>query len=39
MVQKIYSEMQLVSCTKTHHDVTDFLGIGMVKNTSTWISW
>ena len=31
--------MHLVSCTNTHHDVTDFVDLGMVKNTKTWISW
>ena len=31
--------MHLVSCTNTHHDVTDLVGLGMVKNTKTWISW
>ena len=30
--------MQPVSCTNTHHDVTNFIN-GMVKNTKTWISW
>ena len=39
MVQKIYSEMHLVSCTKTHHDITDLVNHRMVKNTKTWISW
>ena len=39
VVQKIYSKMHLVSCTNTHHDVTDFVDLGMVKNTKTWISW
>ena len=39
MVQKIYSKMHLVSCTTTHHDVTDSVDLGMVKNTITWISW
>ena len=29
----------LVSCTNTHHDITDLLNYGMVKNTKTWISW
>ena len=31
--------MHLVSCTNTHHDVTDFVDLGMVKNTKSWISW
>ena len=25
--------------TNTHHDVTDLVNHGMVKNTETWISW
>ena len=25
--------MHLFSCTNTHHDVTDFVDLGMVKNT------
>ena len=36
MVQKIYSKMYLVSCTDTHHDVTDSVNYGMVENTKTW---
>ena len=39
LVQKIYSKMFLVSCTNTHHDVTDSVNRGMVKNTKRWISW
>ena len=39
MAQKIYSKMHPVSCTNIHHDVTDLLNHGMVKNTKTWISW
>ena len=31
--------MHPVSCTDTHHDVTDLLNHGMVKNAKTWISW
>ena len=31
--------MHLVSCTNTHHDVTDFVDLGIAKNTKTWISW
>ena len=27
-----------VSCTNTHHEVTDLVNHGMVKNTETWIS-
>ena len=38
VVQKIYSEMHLVSCTNTHHDVADLVN-HKVKNTKTWISW
>ena len=29
--------MHLVSGTNTHHDVTDFVNHGMVKNTKTWL--
>ena len=29
--------MHPVSCTNTHHDVTDLVNNGMVKNTKTWI--
>ena len=36
---KRYSKMHLVSCTNTHHDITDFVDLGMVKNIKTWISW
>ena len=39
VVQKIYSKMHLVSCTNTHHDITDLVNHGMVKNTKTWIYW
>ena len=38
MVQKIYPKMNLVSCNNTHHDVTNLVNQGMVKNTKTWIS-
>ena len=31
--------MHLFSCTNTHHDFTDFVDPGMVKNTKTIISW
>ena len=30
VVQKIYSKMHPVSCTNTHHDVTDLVNYGMV---------
>ena len=30
--------MHLFSCTNTHHDFTDFVDPGMVKNTKTIIS-
>ena len=30
--------MHPVSCTNTHHDVTDLVKHPMVKNTKTWIS-
>ena len=39
VIQKIYSEMHLVSCTNTHHDITDLLNHGRVKNAKTWIFW
>ena len=39
MLQKIYSKMYLVSCTNSHHDVTDLVNQEMVENTKTWISW
>ena len=39
MVQKIYSKMHAVSCTKTHHDVTDLVNYSMVRNTEIWLSW
>ena len=29
----------MISCTNPHHDVTDLVNHGMVKNTGTWISW
>ena len=29
--------MRSISCTNTHHDVTDLVNHGMVKNTITWI--
>ena len=31
VVQKIYSKTHPVSCTNTHHDVTDLVSHGMVK--------
>ena len=37
MVQKIYSKMHPVSCTNTHHDITELVNQGMVKYTKTWI--
>ena len=39
VAQKIYSKMHPVLCTNTHHDVTDLVNHGMVKNTKIWISW
>ena len=39
LVQKIYLKMHPVSCSDTHHDVTDLVNHGMVKNRKTWISW
>ena len=38
VVQKIYLKMHSVLCTNAHHDVTDLVNHGMVKNTKTWIS-
>ena len=32
-------KMDPVSCTNTHHAVTDLENHGMVENTKTWISW
>ena len=31
--------MHIVSCTNTHHDATDLLNHGTVKNTKTRITW
>ena len=31
VVQKIYSDMNPVSCANTHHDVTDLINHRMVK--------
>ena len=31
--------MHIALCTNTHHDVTDFVDLGMVKNIKIWISW
>ena len=39
MVQKMYPKMHPVPCTNIHHDITDLVNQGMVKNTRTWISW
>ena len=39
MVQNIYSEMHLVSCTNTHCDVTDLVYHKMIKSIKTWIPW
>ena len=33
------TEKCTVSCTNTHHDVTDLVNYGIVKNAKTWISW
>ena len=30
--------MHFVSCTNTHHDITDLVNYGMVKKTKTWLS-
>ena len=34
---KRYLKMHPVFCNNTHHDVTDFVNHGMIKNTKTWI--
>ena len=31
--------MHPLSCTDTHHGVTDLVNFGMAKNIKTWISW
>ena len=31
--------MHPVSCTTTHHDITDLVNHGIVKNRKAWISW
>ena len=31
--------MHTATCSNTHHDVTDFINLGMVKNTKTWLPW
>ena len=36
---KRYIQKWTVSCTNTHHDVTDLLNHGIVKNTKKWIYW
>ena len=36
---KRYIQKYTVSCTNTHHYVTDLVNHGMVKNTKAWISW
>ena len=38
-VRKIYLKMHLVSCTNTHHDVTDLINCEIIENTKTWKSW
>ena len=38
LIQKVYSKIHPVLCTNSHHDVTDLVNHGMVKNTKTWIS-
>ena len=38
VVQKIYSKMHPVLCNNTHHDATDLVNHGIVKNAKTWIS-
>ena len=36
VIQKIYSKMHPVSCTNTHHDVTDLVNHGLVNKAKTW---
>ena len=36
---KKYIQKYTVSCTNTHHDITDLANHGMVENTKPWISW
>ena len=31
--------MHTVTCSNTHHDVTDLVNLEMVKNAKTWLSW
>ena len=31
--------MHSVTCSNTHHDVTDLVNLEMVKNAKTWLSW
>ena len=31
--------MHLVSCTNTHHDVTDLINCEIIENEKTWKSW
>ena len=38
-LNKLLFKKCTVLCTNTHHDVTDLVNCGMVKNTKTWISW
>ena len=35
----IYQICDVTMSANTHHDVTDLVNHGMVKNTQTWISW
>ena len=39
LVQKICWKIHPVSFTNTHHEFTDLLNHGIVKNTKTWIFW
>ena len=32
-------KMHTVTCTTTHHDITDLVNLGMVQNTKTWLLW
>ena len=38
-VLQIVQKMHTVSCTDTHHGITDLLNHEVAKNIKTWISW
>ena len=37
--KRFFKKTYLVSCTNSHHDVTDLENCEMVKKAKTWISW